>query len=156
MTQKAVIVQELRSAKQGHVRWVRYASALIEGMDMLKEHVPVLGTDCKFGKWYYGPGQGLKSLPSYQKIEQPHLDLHDTYMQIFKLLFKNEDDAKAGFFAKLLGRKKNQEADLNTARSLFKELEHTSTIILAHLERLETEVLALEEEDVTRLYYVSA
>lgn len=154
MSQKTNIIQELRSAKQGHVRWVRYASALIEGLEMLKDHVPVLGTDCKFGKWYYGPGQALNSLPSYRKIEKPHIELHETYLEIFKLLFDDSGSASSGLFSRLLGKKKSKDANVQQARRLFQELDATSKVILKHLDALEAEVIALDESRLDELYYL--
>lgn len=153
VNQKAKIVQELRAAKQGHVRWVRYASALIEGLEVLKDYVPVLGTECKFGQWYYGPGQALKSLPTYGKIEQPHLELHEVYLKIFKLLFDDSDKGSQGIFSRLLGKKKNKDSNTEEARRLFQKLEALSKVILAHLDTLEAEVIALNDDELDKLFY---
>ena len=153
LNQKAKIVQELRAAKQGHVRWVRYASALIEGLEVLKDYVPVLGTECKFGQWYYGPGQALKSLPTYGKIEKPHLELHEVYLRIFKLLFDDSDKGGQGIFSRLLGKKKNKDSNSAEARLLFQDLEALSKVILGHLEALEAEVIALDDEELEQLFY---
>ena len=155
MTQKAKIVQELRAAKQGHVRWVRYASALIEGLEVLKDYVPVLGTECKFGQWYYGPGQALKSLPTYTKIEKPHLELHEIYLRIFKLLFDEGDRGGQGIFSRLLGKKRNKDSNTAEARLLFQDLEAMSKVILAHLDALESEVIARDDRELDQLFYVS-
>lgn len=121
---------------------------------MLKDHVPVLGTDCKFGKWYYGPGQALNSLPSYRKIEQPHIDLHDTYLKIFKLLFDEDSNASGGLLSRLLGKKKSKDANIEQARTLFQELDALSKVILKHLDALEAEVIALDDAQLDKLYYV--
>ncbi len=155
LTQKAKIVQELRAAKQGHVRWVRYASALIEGLEVLKDYVPVLGTECKFGQWYYGPGQALKSLPTYSRIEKPHLELHEVYLRIFKILFDDSDKGGQGIFSRLLGKKKNKDSNSAEARLLFQELEALSKIILTYLEALEAEVIALDDSELDQLFYAS-
>ncbi|GAA3557162.1 CZB domain-containing protein [Marinobacter xestospongiae] len=156
MNQKTVIVQELRAARQGHIRWVRYASALISGMEVLKDHVPVVGTDCRFGRWYYGAGAALTGLESYRNIEQPHLNLHDMYMEIFKLLFDDDNRASPGFFGRLLGRSSTQKnARTEKARARFADLEAVSQVILKHLEQLESDVLALSDAEIERLFYTA-
>ncbi len=156
MSRKHDIIHELRAAKQGHVKWVMYASALIEGMEMSKDHVPVLGTECAFGKWYYGPGQALNHLPSFKKTEQPHLELHRTYMEVFKLLFGHNEHEGVGFWARLFGRKSDHhesEERQTKAHAEFLLLQNYSRTIVSLLEELENEVAALTEEEVDKLFY---
>lgn len=85
------IIQKLRKAKQSHKRWVSYASALIEGIPIEKDQVPINYTDCEFGSWYYGDGQALSGLREFKEIEDPHSQLHTLYMQIFALLFNEKN-----------------------------------------------------------------
>lgn len=81
---KLDLLKTVRSARRTHIRWAMKADALIHGIPLEKEQVPVNGTECSFGKWFYGEGQSLSALPSYKALEKPHFDLHST-MRRFSL-----------------------------------------------------------------------
>lgn len=140
---KLEILEKIRAAKRSHVSWVKRARSLIDGVPVDKEKVPVMSTDCIFGRWYYGDGKQLSKLPSFQAIEDPHNRLHETYAKIFKLLF---GDNRPSFFARVLGLKyKPQKNDLHEANELFKELQAWSDIIMGRLEKLEENIKSLSE-----------
>jgi len=133
-------VDQLRNARAAHKAWVARAEALIAGMNVDKEHIPMLPTDCVFGKWYYGDGQKLRNLPAYTDMEKPHDKLHRTYMQIFKLLF-DEPDVSA--FSRLFGgRAKAKKEQLEEAELLFKSLRKISEEVCYVLETLEDQLIA--------------
>jgi len=137
-------VEQLRNARAAHKAWVARAEALIEGMNVDKEHIPMLPTDCIFGKWYYGSGQMLRKLPAYQALEKPHDELHRTYMQIFKLLF-DEPDVSA--WGKLFGRaKKAKTEQLKEAKALFKRLQSISDEVCDCLESLEEQLISVAKK----------
>lgn len=153
-SRKQNIIQHLRDAKQGHVRWVMYASALIGGLEVAKDHVPVSGTDCSFGKWYYTDGQMLKALPSFKKIEQPHLELHKAYMEIFRLLFNSDNREEVGFWGRLFGRKSERQSEeqRQKVQTQFLLLQNLSRAIVDLLDSLEDEVALLSDKEVENLY----
>ncbi|MCI5133128.1 MAG: hypothetical protein D3904_16840, partial [Candidatus Electrothrix sp. EH2] len=95
-------ITTLKIAAVSHRAWFSNAQALIDGVPLDKEKVPVSVLECEFGKWYYGEGQKLKSLPGFQELEEAHEKLHATYMEIFTLLY-GEENRKYSFFSKLIG-----------------------------------------------------
>ncbi len=136
------ILDRLRTAKSAHLGWVNRARALIDGKPVDKDKVPVKHTDCIFGKWYYGDGRKLASLPSYQAIEAPHDKLHAIYQEIFDLLFSRE---REGFIARIFDSRKKQEQRREQARARFRELQQMSDVIVARLDALERDVRAMAQ-----------
>lgn len=149
MTKKEILTQ-LRAAKTAHIQWRSYAQALISGLPVDQDHVPVIHTTCKFGKWYYGPGQQLASLSAYEAIETPHEMLHQIYMRIFKILFTEEDRS---ILQKLFGSKgKLDKKKQEEAESLMQNLLSVSRTLLEAINLLEQEVMNLTEEELAELY----
>ena len=110
----------LQAAKSAHIQWRARAQALVAGIPLEKEQVPITYTDCKFGKWYYGLGQQLSVLESFRAIEEPHQQLHLVYMKIFKHLF-GEDERS--FLSKVFGSTRKYRAEQMTeAQSLLPQL----------------------------------
>jgi len=133
-----------------HKRWVGHASAMIEGIPIEKDQVPINYTDCVFGNWYYDEGQNLSSLEEYKTIEKPHTELHQIYMEIFKILFEKK---KVSFFSKMIGRSaKANEADKQLARVKFRTLEAVSINIVNKLDVLESKLKDMGEEQVAKLF----
>jgi len=134
-------VVQLRHARAAHKAWVARAEGLVAGLPLEKEQVPLLPTDCQFGKWYDGSAQSLRKLPAYQQLEKPHDQLHRVYMQIFKLLY---DEPDVSGWARFLGQGKKVKAEnLKKAEELLKPLRHCSDEVCALLERLEEQVALL-------------
>lgn len=145
---KRQVIAHLRAAKSAHIKWRSYAQALIAGLPLDESQVPVIHTDCAFGRWYYGPGQQLSSLESFHAIEVPHEAMHAVYMQIFQLLFETED---RGFFQRLIGgaaKKSERQGQINARLDTLIELSKT---LLAAIELLEQEVMAMDETEVAAL-----
>ena len=144
--EKMDTVYRLREARRAHVRWVSRARGLINGLGLDKDAVPMMPTDCVFGEWYYGDGQALSSLPAFRKIEAPHNELHDLYMQIFKLLFTEKHYS---FLEKLFGVSHKQQDDekLLEAKRLLMHLDDISKTIVQFIEELEEQVLTLTDVD---------
>lgn len=147
---KKEVLSQLRGAKSAHIQWRSYAQALIVGIPVQQDHVPVIHTECKFGKWYYGPGQQLSSLSSYGAIDTPHEMLHQIYMKIFKLLF-GEDDRSA--LKKLFGSKaKNKQKNQQEAEALMQKMLSVSNTLLEAINLLEREVMDMTEEELSDIY----
>ena len=143
---KKEILSQLRQAKSAHIEWRSYAQALIAGIPVKDDKVPVIHTECKFGKWYYGAGQDLSSLSSFRSIEVPHEMLHKIYMEIYKLL-RTEDDRSA--FQKMLqSAKKHKQQNQLEAESLMKNLLSVSGTLLESINLLEREVMDLSEDEM--------
>ena len=146
---KREVMNTLRGAKAAHMQWRARAQALVAGIPVSKDHVPVMYTDCKFGKWYYGEGQRLGRFSAFQAMEDPHEQLHLVYMEIFKHLFG--DDERSGW-AKLFGSKKRyREQQLAAAELLLPRLVGISQTLLDTISLLEKEVEASSEEDLAEL-----
>ena len=134
------VVTQIRNARGAHKSWVAKAEALVAGIPLEKEQVPLLPTDCIFGKWYYGEGHALRSLPAYKLIEKPHDQLHKTYMEIFQCLF-NEPDI--GAWGRLLGKDKKIKAEqIAQAKALLPKLTKLSEAVCDTLEQLEGQLVA--------------
>lgn len=132
------VLETLTQARLAHLRWVARAEALLAGLPLDKEQVPVLQTDCDFGKWYYGSGRALDRLSTYSALEEPHQLLHKTYMQIFNHLYGDDERSALG---KLFGSaKKHKEKHLEEARKLLPSLKGQSEVLLKNIDFLEKEI----------------
>jgi hypothetical protein len=129
----------IRKAKAAHIRWRSYAQALVSGVAVSDEKIPVAHTDCAFGQWYHGPGKALLGhLDSYEGIYTPHEMLHAIYHRIFDTL-KSADNS--GRLKKLFSSKETQQHKrLELAREYMVELIGVSETLLQALEMLEEEV----------------
>lgn len=142
---KREIINTLHAAKAAHMQWRARAQALVAGISVEKEHVPVLYTDCKFGKWYYGDGQQLADFPTFKGLEEPHQQLHLVYMEIFKHLFG--EDQRSGW-AKLFGSKRaHRGREMAAAESLLPQLIGISQTLLECLDMVEKEVNGISQEE---------
>jgi len=137
-------VDQLRNARAAHKAWVSRAEALIEGIPLEKDQVPMFPTDCVFGKWYYGEGQQLKRLSEFADLEEPHEELHKVYMRIFKLLFDEPDTSTIG---RLFGQARRAKSkQLEEASALIPGLRTLSDQMTQILERLEHRLLSLAKK----------
>ncbi len=146
---KAEIITRLRDSKKAHMTWVTHAHALVEGLSVAEEKVPVHGTECGFGCWYYGEGQILSQLAAFRKVEDPHLKLHDVYMEIHKLLRVADKEDTSGLFGRMLGSAKKlaeeKAAAQAQAHQLFAELKQISRDIASHLDDLQQQLIEMDD-----------
>jgi len=149
MDKKAIIAQ-LRKAKTAHIRWRSYAQALVSGIPMDEGKVPVIYTDCDFGRWYYGEGQALAGLAGYRAIDDPHEQLHAVYLDIFQHLFEDDD---ISLFDRLRGRKvrtpENRQLEIH---GKLEELLRISERLLSYIDELEHSVMALDDEILANMF----
>lgn len=139
----------LQTAKSAHIQWRARAQALVAGIPLEKEQVPVAYTDCKFGKWYYGLGQQLAALDTYRAIEEPHQQLHLIYMKIFKHLF---GDDERSVMRKIFGSKRKYlDKHVAEARSLLPQLVSVSETLLEAVEILEKEIRRMSDDEFANL-----
>ena len=144
---KEVTLKHLHAAKKAHVSWVSKARALIEGLPVQKEQIPIDCTSCKFGEWFYSDAQALKAIPGMEylrEIEELHFDLHDVYMKIFKIYF---DESNLSFISKLFGSKKKvSEAEHIIAETYYQELRKISKKLVELIDRLERRLHVLHTQ----------
>jgi hypothetical protein len=144
---KDEILRQIRDARKAHISWVQRAKALVMGVPLSEDQIPVDVTQCLFGKWFYDEGMRLKKLPGFEimdDIERYHLDLHEEYLKIFRIFFGK----KAGILDKLLPffKKKVTPEERQHAKIILADLEKTSQNLLDALFVLERRVEALQEE----------
>lgn len=148
--EKENILNELRSAKVAHLKWVQRAKSLISGMPVEKEAIPLDYTDCVFGKWFYSVGQEIALMPGMSVIDtigERHTALHNMYFKIFQIYFGN---STMSFFSKLLKMKKKiSSAEEEMALQYYNDLEGISKELLEMIGRLERRINALSEEFFT-------
>ena len=143
------VILKLRDAARTHKQWVSDALALIQGVPLDKEKVPVNATECAFGKWYYGEGQCLRELQGFKEIEVSHDKLHKIYMEIFAIIFGEVQGAS--FFNRLFGLShKIAAANREAAMEKFHSLEQQSDVILKQLVFLEKIISALGEKQLEK------
>ncbi len=151
MTKEETLTQ-LRNAKKAHIAWVQRAHALIEGLSVEKEFIPLQCTDCKFGLWFYEEGQMLGMMPNMdclKEIETLHFELHDIYMKIFKIYFSDEDRSLLSKLFK--SRKKVTSLNQEIASDYYQKLKGVSEKLLLVIERLERRIFALPESHFSNL-----
>jgi hypothetical protein len=75
---KKEALEKLRKAKGAHIKWRAYAQALVSGVPVSEEKIPIDHTACNFGQWYHGEGkQRLGHLAAYDGIYTSHEMLHE-------------------------------------------------------------------------------
>ncbi len=131
-------LEKLRKAKGAHIKWRAFAQALVAGVPVDEDKIPVEHTSCAFGKWYHGEGKlKLGHLPSYEGIYTPHEMLHEIYKQIFDVLHAKD----AGGFRSLFTSKMARENErMELARRYMEELVGVSETLLKALDILEEEI----------------
>jgi len=147
---KNEVLDQLRAAKAAHINWVQRAKMLISGFKVDESAIPVNSTQCQFGKWFYSDAQKLNSMPNssmecMSDIEKLHFDLHDIYLNIYKVYYETEPQ---GFFSKLFGKKKKiSEDSKKLAKEYFHSMEETSKQLVEEINRLERRIVAVADKD---------
>ena len=142
------VVTRIHDARRGHKQWVSFAEALLEGIPLDQEKVPITPVDCQFGQWYYGEGRGLADLAVYQQLEAPHDAIHQTYQKIFAILF---EESRPSVLARLFGSTASlQSEQKERARALLPQLQEYSNQIIRLLDELENEVRAMSDQEIER------
>ena len=150
--EKSDVLRSIRSARRVHVIWVDRAKALVNGLEIRKEQIPLEVTECEFGKWFYSDGQILLSIfreDAIKKLEKKHKELHDIYMKIFKIYFPIE---KRSLWAKLLKRKNKITANNEyNALEYLRNLEEVSDELISYLNIIEKKLNALDDKKIKEL-----
>jgi hypothetical protein len=84
-----------------------------------------------------------------ETIERLHFELHDIYLNIFKIYYEMDEP---GFFAKLFGlKRKVEESDKKLAAVYFDEMEKISTLLIEEINRMERRILAISSNEMGKL-----
>jgi hypothetical protein len=151
--EKSEVLASIRGARRAHIMWVDRAKALVHGLDIAKEEIPILVTECDFGKWFYCDGQILLSLfteRAVKKLDNKHKELHDVYMKIFKIYFPVK---RPSLFAKILKRKKKISANNEYNGLLYlRDLEKVSDELISYLNIIEKKLNSISAEKFKTLH----
>jgi len=150
---KEDVLDKLREAKAAHISWVQRAKLLIEGFTINEKSIPVNSTECKFGQWFYSDGQRLNSIrnnpsESMRKIEDLHFQLHDVYLNIYKIYY-DTDLTKKGFFKKLFGTKKKvSQEDIDLAKTYYNDMDFISKELVKELNTMERRINVVNDSEI--------
>ena len=146
--EKPDVLKHIRSARRAHVIWVDRAKALVNGLKVTKDQIPLEVTSCDFGKWFYCDGQILLAIfteDAIKTLENKHKELHDIYMNIFKIYFNTSDFS---FWEKLLKKKRKiSAADEHNALAYVRNLEEVSNELISYLNIIEKKINTISEDD---------
>ena len=135
-------IKQLRAARASHKAWLVRAEALVNGLPVDKEQVPIVATECEFGKWLYGAGSRLQEFSVFAQMEASHSALHRVYGEIFQLLFEEPKGMRKLFGqSKKVTKQKHLEAEM-----LLSRLQSYYDETIGLLNRLENDYLALKEK----------
>jgi len=144
------MVSMLRDAVRTHKQWTENAHSLIKGVPLDKRLVPINSTDCEFGKWYYSDGQNIRNMPGFKEVEKLHGELHNTYREIFAILF-GEIEQTPSFFSRLFGHTHQMNNDnRKIAMNKYNKLHDQSERITKQLIQIEKMVTAMADEQLER------
>jgi len=145
--EKSEVLKNIRVARRGHIVWVDRAKALVHGLEVKKNDIPIGVTECEFGKWLYCDGQILLSIFSehaVKKLDKKHKELHDIYMKIFKIYFSV---GKRSWLDRLFNRKKRVMANEEYNSLVYLgELEKISEELISYMNIIEKKLNTISEE----------
>ena len=145
---KKDVLKSIRAARREHVTWVYKAKKLVNGLEISKDEIPLKVTSCEFGKWFYCDGQILLYIfkeEAVEKLESKHRELHDIYMNIFKIYFSTTNSS---LLSKLLKRKKKKilATQEQTAIKYLVQLEAVSVELISFLNVIEKKINSIDEK----------
>jgi signal transduction histidine kinase len=145
---KREIIMQIRAAKSSHIRWKSYVQIALRGIvtDQVDAALPIVQTECDFGKWYYGDGMFLSLLTNFQSLEHPHEMLHEMYIQIYTL---QKAKLQGGFFTSKRKMLRKRQKEIG---QLVANLNDYSKIMMETLQQLEIEVLRMNSSEISNLY----
>lgn len=142
---KKEALDNLRMAKGAHIKWRAYAQALVSGVSVDEDKIPIEHTSCAFGQWYHNDGKlMLGHLTSYDSIYTPHEMLHEIYKRIFHVLHSKDSSGVIKKFFSSKDARYNERLEL--ARNYMEELVGVSETLLKALDILEDEIRELPNE----------
>ena len=153
---KEDVLDQLSSAKNGHLKWLDRAKEIIRGASLKEDSNPIDSNECKFGKWFYTEGQILTNLSNnpiecMNKMEKLHQELHDIYLNIFTIYFPQEKSK--GLLSKIFSskEKKVSEEETELAQGYLNKMEIVSKDLIDEISRLERRLTAVSDEKIAAL-----
>jgi hypothetical protein len=145
---KREIIMNIRAAKAAHVRWKSFVQIALRGIitESSKADIPIVQTECDFGKWYYGDGMALSMLTNFAALEEPHEMVHEMYIQIYTL---QKAKLRGGFFTNTRKLLKRRQQEIG---ALMANLNDYTKILLGTLHQLEIEVLNMNDDEIKDLF----
>ncbi|NPA72952.1 MAG: hypothetical protein GXO35_09005 [Gammaproteobacteria bacterium] len=144
---KKECITEIHKAKSDHISWRANVQALVIDVFIDPRQLPLVHTDSKFGQWYYGKGQELSSLNSYEALGAQNEALHQAYMRLSKLYHSEPESPSLFKSAIKIKEKKSQKIE-----ALHKEIMAISKGLIATCNQLEREVKHLTDEESQHIY----
>jgi len=144
-------IRNLHAAKVSHKKWMSFVQILIRlgDVDEARISIPINYAMCEFGKWYYGKGSKLIVFSEFIQIENNHKNIHDIYLQIFKLY---DHKIKGSLFKstkKLIDQRRQKAIDLS------KLMEQCSKVMFDLLLHIETELKRMSQKQLEKLFLSS-
>jgi hypothetical protein len=148
---KNKILDHLNTARISHIAWVDKAQSLVYGSTSIsKNQLPLEATNCNFGRWFFKTGQILFCIMSeklVKSVEEKHEELHNSYLKIFQIYFEQKQESSL-----LLRQPKNiTPSSQQEAEEELRNLENISEELIDLLNRIESNFIHLEDDDLTNL-----
>ncbi len=79
-----------------HVMWKQRLTAFLvgESQEQLDPEVIKLDDRCPLGKWIYGEGRSMETLPAFEEVRELHAKFHQNAAQVV-VLHQNNNTAEA-------------------------------------------------------------
>jgi len=145
MTKKQELLQGIEIIKNEHKRWVTYAEAKFNGLEVEEELTPVKHTECGCGKMIAENGQIIYHLNSSHSLAKDHEEFHKLGMKLYD--FMNNKN-KGNLFTKGIVEKKNKEVMGKYAETLRK----LSDNLLHSFDNIKNEIICTSEEKINSIF----
>jgi len=148
---KSEILKNLNLARKAHIAWVEKAQLLVHSVHPIsKNQLPLEVSNCSFGSWFSNSGQVLFYIMSeklLKSVENKHEELHNSYLKIFKIYFKQEETALF-----ILERPETIDSLLQTkVEKELRNLENISEEFITLLNRIESNFMQLDDKDLAHI-----
>lgn len=145
MTKKQELLQGIEVIKSEHTRWVTYAEAKFNGLEVDEELTPVKHTECGCGKMIAANGQIMYHLSSSHNLAKDHEEFHKLGQKLYEFMGNKE---KGNFFTKNIVEKKNQKTMGNYANTLRK----LSDNLMKSFETIKNEIICTPDEKIDSIF----
>jgi methyl-accepting chemotaxis protein len=111
------LVSNIKTYKKDHQVWVNRLREMLAGRESLSEEEAGSHETCLLGRWYYDQGRELEGLRQYERLEGPHMRLHQEVAKTISAHNRgNQAEASTGL--------KNVESLSRSVVDILDELEY--------------------------------
>ncbi len=146
MTNKERFILHFRQARTAHIKWLNQIKLIVTGIQNHHEGIALNQSESEFGCWLFDEAISLGGLHSKRLFEESlelHTQCYDKYLEIYHVLFTD----KGGLFQGIFGNtKRASKHELKLAQRYYEELVQYSDSMLNRLRSLETQLLAMPQE----------